>query len=440
MKPPSTHETLGRIQRFESPNITQLDEGERWPVAWERARGCDVWDAEGTRYLDLTAAFGVAAAGHANPRVVAAGRRQMGRLLHGMGDVHPHGTKGLLLEELSRRTFGRWLHGGEARSILACTGSDAVEAALKTALLATGRRRVIAFEGGYHGTGYGALNATHREHFKRQFIAQLGGFASFAPWPGEAMGDPADMAARVARVLDAAAAGEPVGAVLMEPVQARGGIRVPAPGFLAAVRAWCDRRGALLVLDEIYTGFGRAGRWFACDREGVVPDVVCVGKALSGGFPIAACVGRSDLMTAAWPKSDGEAIHTSTFLGHPVGCAMALAQMREIEERGLVERADVEGRWLRTRLEEMSGAHGHHVLRAVGVGLMAGIEVRTRDGLPAGGIVVRVVQRLAREGILVLPEGADAEVLSLTPPLTIPRRRLSRALESIGRALREACA
>ena len=174
-----SRETLERIRRFESPNVTHLDEREAWPVVWERARGCDVWDVEGRRFLDLTAAFGVAAAGHANPRVVAAGRRQMGRLLHGMGDVHPHAAKGLLLEMLSARTFGRWKPGLEGRAILACTGSDAVEAALKTAMLATGRRGVVAFEGAYHGTGYGALNATHREHFRRRFEAQLGGFVGF---------------------------------------------------------------------------------------------------------------------------------------------------------------------------------------------------------------------------------------------------------------------
>lgn len=430
-----SRETLERIRRFESPNVTHLDEREAWPVVWERARGCDVWDVEGRRFLDLTAAFGVAGAGHANPRVVAAGRRQMGRLLHGMGDVHPHAAKGLLLEMLSARTFGRWKPGLEGRAILACTGSDAVEAALKTAMLATGRRGVVAFEGAYHGTGYGALNATHREHFRRRFEAQLGGFVGFVEGGRMDALDPMALPGLLDSVERRVGA---AGAVLVEPAQARGGIRIPRPGFLKALREWCDRRGALLVLDEIYTGFGRTGRWFACEADGVIPDLVCVGKALSGGFPIAACVGRADVMEAAWPGSEGEAIHTSTFLGHPVGCAMALAQEREMEERGLVERAAAEGAWLRGRLEAMAGMHGTHEWRALGVGLMAGIEVRTREGAPAGGVVVRAMQRLAREGILVLPEGADGEVLSLTPPLTIPRVRLARALERIRTALEEA--
>jgi 4-aminobutyrate aminotransferase-like enzyme len=141
-----------------------------------------------------------------------------------------------------------------------------------------------------------------------------------------------------------------------------------------------------------------------------------------------ACVGRADVMDRAWPESDGEAIHTSTFLGHPVGCAMALAQMAELESRGLVERAASEGAWLRGKLEVLAKSEDRLQLRAVGRGLMAGLEVRSRDGVGAGHIVVQTMQRLLRDGILILPEGADAEVLSLTPPLTIGRREFARAL------------
>jgi 4-aminobutyrate aminotransferase/(S)-3-amino-2-methylpropionate transaminase len=441
----NSEETLRRIRDFESVNVTHLDPAAGWPAVWQRARGCDVWDAEGRRSLDLTAAFGVTATGHANPRVVAAGRKQMGTLLHGMGDVHPHARKAELLELLSEITFGRWVAGGRGRSVLTCTGSDAVEAALKTALLATGRSGVIAFEGAYHGLGYGALNATHREHFRARFRSQLGGFVSFVPFPAcETCGcgnrvPACEPLTHLTARLDAANGEGEIGAVVVEPIQARGGIRVPPDGFLKTLRAWCDRRGALLILDEIYTGFGRTGRWFACEHESVVPDLVCVGKALSGGFPIAACVGRAELMERAWPASDGEAIHTSTFLGHPVGCAMALAQWQELKSRRLDERAAIEGQWLRKRLETVPSWLGNWNLRPVGRGLMAGIAVRHRDGSPGGSVVVRAMQQLLQRGILVLPEGADAEVLSLTPPLTIPRRRLRNALETIVEVLREVC-
>src|SRR5262249_17228329 len=128
-----------------------------------------------------------------------------------------------------------------------------------------------------------------------------------------------------------------VGAVLVEPIQDRGGINVPPLAFLPLLRRLCDACGAVLIVDEIFTGFGRTGAWFACEHGDTVPDVICLGKALTGGFPLSVCVGRADLMDQAWPESTGEAIHTSTFLGHPVGCAMALAQIREIKERRLVE-------------------------------------------------------------------------------------------------------
>ena len=179
-----TKETLKLLRDYESRNVTSVDPHGGWPIVWERARGVQVWDAEGKKYLDLTAAFGVAAAGHANPRVVRAGQRQMARLLHAMGDVHPHALKAQLARQLSRITFERWSERkATGKTIFANSGFEAVEAALKTALLATGKRGVIAFEGAYHGLGYGALNATHRRHFRRPFESQLGRFGHFVPFP-----------------------------------------------------------------------------------------------------------------------------------------------------------------------------------------------------------------------------------------------------------------
>jgi 4-aminobutyrate aminotransferase-like enzyme len=177
MNPPPT---LDLLRAYESRNVTFMEADGSWPIVWTRARGTHVWDAEGRKYLDLTAAFGVAAAGHTNPRVVRAGQRQMATLLHAMGDVHPHPLKAELARELSKITFERWHVDAKAKgkrqkakkltatgkTIFCNSGFEAVEAALKTAALATGKRGVIAFAGAYHGLGYGALNATHREHFR----------------------------------------------------------------------------------------------------------------------------------------------------------------------------------------------------------------------------------------------------------------------------------
>lgn len=219
-------QTLALLQRHESRNVTFIDPKGSWPIVWARARGVQVWDSAGRKYLDLTAAFGVAAAGHANPRVVRAGRRQMGVLLHAMGDVHPHALKAELARELSRITFERWTRArptarrSSARTIFCNSGFEAVEAALKTALLATGRPGVIAFRGAYHGLGYGALNTTHRGHFRQPFRSQLGEFGRFVRFPASQRELPA-----VEKTIRNLFRNGQIGAILVEPVQARGGIR-----------------------------------------------------------------------------------------------------------------------------------------------------------------------------------------------------------------------
>ena len=346
-----TLETIALLRDYESRNVLFTEPDGSWPIVWERAQGVNVWDAEGEKYLDLTAAFGVAAAGHANPNVVKAGQKQMAKLLHAMGDVHPHALKAELARELSRITFERWTNPPDlktknskfktGKTIFSNSGFEAVESALKTAMLATKKTGVIAFEGAYHGLGYGALNATHRNFFRSPFQPQLREFGYFAPFPKKTS-DLATVEFQVRHFFRR----ERIGAILVEPIQARGGINVPPKEFLPLLRKLCDEHGALLILDEIYTGFGRTGKWFACEHSGVIPDLICLGKALTGGFPLSACVGRADIMDAAWPVSTGEAIHTSTFLGHPVGCAMALAQIKEIEKLKLPEHSAELGKFL----------------------------------------------------------------------------------------------
>jgi len=401
--------TLQILARYESRNVTFMEDDRSWPIVWERAHGMHVWDTSGKKYLDLTAAFGVANAGHANPRVVRAGQQQMRKLLHAMGDVHPHPLKAQLVQHLSQITFERWTKGAiEGRTILNNSGFEAVEAALKTALLATGRSGIISFTGAYHGLGYGALNATHRQYFRAPFKSQLGKFGTAVEWPNDL--DKAEAAIRKLALT------KKFGAILVEPIQARSGIRIPPAGFLKLLRKLCDRFGLLLILDEIYTGFGRTGAWFACEHEQVVPDIICLGKGLSGGFPISACVGRSDLMNKAWPRSHGEAIHTSTFLGHPVGCAMALAQIEEVSK--LIEPARSKGRFLRKLYPEMRG-----------IGLMAGLEVES------GAVSMRAIKRLLHEGYIFLPEGDEGQVISFTPPLIISEAQIKQSIAALKDAL-----
>src|ERR1035437_3724610 len=196
----TTRQTIVLLREYESRNVLFTEPDGSWPIVWERAKGVHVWDADGKKYLDLTAAFGVAAAGHANPNVVKAGQKQMARLLHAMGDVHPHALKAQLARELSRITFERWAKKNRqsaignrqsGKVIFSNSGFEAVESALKTAMLATKKTGVIAFEGAYHGLGYGALNVTQRNFFRSPFQSQLREFGHFAPFPKKS----ADLAA-----------------------------------------------------------------------------------------------------------------------------------------------------------------------------------------------------------------------------------------------------
>ena len=435
----TSRQTLDLLRAYESRNVTFIESDGSWPIVWERARGVHVWDANGKKYLDLTAAFGVAATGHANPRVVQAGQRQMSKLLHAMGDVHPHALKAKLARELSRITFERWtakksrvqspkskVRSAAGKTIFCNSGFEAVEAALKTAMLATGKAGVIAFEGAYHGLGYGALAATHREHFRSPFRRQLREFAHFVPLPKDVKDLPP-----VEKAITRLMGKESVGAIFVEPIQVRGGINIPPLGLLPMLRRLATKHDALLILDEIYTGFGRTGKWFACEHSEVVPDVICLGKALTGGFPLSACVGRADLMDAAWPPSQGEAIHTSTYLGHPVGCAMALAQIKEIETRDLLARSETLGRRLLSALTTLDPRPSTLSLTLRGLGLLAGLELRYKDGTPATTRALKIIKAMLRRGYVLLPEGEDSSVISFTPPLTITKAQIDLCVEKL---------
>ena len=428
------NKTIGQLRRYESRNVTFIEPDGSWPIVWERAKGMRVWDDAGREYLDFTAAFAVAAAGHANPRIVAAGQRQMARLLHAMGDVHPHALKAELARELSRITFQR-LAKRTGKTIFCNSGFEAVEAALKTAHLATGRTRIIAFEDAYHGLGYGALNATWRSDFRSPFRRQIGGFASFLPFP-RARADLAKLEPRLAAELRK----HKVGAILVEPIQGRGGTNIPPPGFLKLLRNACNKHGALLICDEVYTGFGRTGRWFASEHFGVTPDILCLGKALTGGFPLSACVGSASVMDRAWPQSAGEAIHTSTFLGHPVGCAMALASLRELDSRNLPKRSAEMGRLFLDELRRLAKRLGQARCQARGLGLMVALELFHDDGAPAADIALAATRRLLDDGFILLPEGDPANILSFTPPLTVGKSHITKLIRSLGQALEEAYA
>ena len=426
---PESRRLAATLARHESPGVSTMAAG-LTPIVWREAKGANVVDADGNVYIDLTGGFGVANLGHAHPRVTAAVSRQSSRLMHALGDVHPSDVRVELAERLARLAPVE-----DGRVMFATSGAEAVELALKSATRFTGRTGFVAFEGGFHGQSYGALSVTHREAFREAFLPQLHRGVARVPFPyayRHPGGEEACAAESLAAVEQALRSPPedvgPIAGVIVEPAQGREGEIVPPPDFLPALHGLCRRYGALLIADEMITGFGRTGRWFAVDHWGVRPDVICLGKAMAGGMPISACVARREVMES-WRYESGEAPHSSTFMGHPPSCAAALASIDEMARRRLPERAARLGAYVLERLRALQ--EGRPAIGDVrGLGLMVGVEVVRDAGSrePAPGAAAEVARACLEQGVIVLAGGMGGNVLSLTPPLTITRRQLDYAL------------
>ena len=408
--PPGPHarQLADQLATFEAPGVNTVGGGPS-PL-WREARGANVLDVDGNRYVDLTSGFGVALVGHRHPAVVAAVRRQASRLLHGFGDVHAHPARVALAAALVARAPME-----DAAVYFAASGSDAVEVALKTAVLASGRPGVLAFAGGYHGLTLGALAAGGRAAFRTPFQAHLHEHVEHLPF-----GAPASA---IEEQLRAGA----IGCVVVEPIQGRAGVVLPPPGWLAELATLARRHGALLVVDEILTGGGRTGPFFACAAEDVEPDLLCCGKALAGGLPFAAVLGRRELLDH-WP-ADGEALHTATFLAHPLACAAALATLRVLDHPDFLTRAADLAAALAAASEELAALPS--VREARGRGLLWGVELR-EETVRSGGAAAWT-RRALGAGVLVLPAGERGEVLELLPPAVLTPRQLAVAIAGLRR-------
>ena len=435
---PKSRRLTVELRRYESRNVTFVNKD--FPIFFSQAAGANVVDVDENVYVDLTGFFGVAATGHSNERVADAIGNQAHRLLHGMGDVYPTESKVALARELCKLTPGK----GDKRVIFASTGAEAVESALKTAAIATGKPGVLCFTGAYHGLTYGALSVTDRDLFRAPFSDQLGHFSHRVDFPycyrcPLGLRYPSCKVACLDFVRSALERLGPseIGAVIVEPMQGRGG-EIPAPDqWLQELRTFCDEQGLLLICDEIFSGFGRTGRWFACEHAGIVPDIICVGKGLSSGFPISACIGKAEIMDR-WPASEGEAIHTSTFLGHPTGCMAALASIAEMQERRLVARAaKLEGS-VREMLVKLQKESKGKIGDVRGLGLMWGLECIKRDGSPDKDLALHVLRDAMQQGVLILTSGPQGNVLSITPPLVITTDQLAFAIDILANAIKKA--
>ncbi|MDP3273694.1 MAG: aminotransferase class III-fold pyridoxal phosphate-dependent enzyme [Deltaproteobacteria bacterium] len=424
-----------RLALSECPALTsrrrrrqELSGADHDPIVWVRALGTNVLDTDGNVFVDLTAGFGVAFFGHTHPVLREALVTQSERLVHAFGDVHPSDVKIALEQRLTE--VAPW---ADARVILGLSGADAIEAALKTAVLATGRAGVIAFDGGYHGLGHGPLAACgYSAKFRVPFAGQLNPEVWFLPYPSRKnQGD-------VGRALEGAAkalATGRYGAVLIEPVQGRGGVTEGDVEAMAQLCRLAERHGAVVIADEIYTGCLRcADEMTLSSTWSVKPGMVVLGKPLGGGLAVSACLMREDI-ARAWGAPDGEAIHTSTFLGNPLGCATALAAlglMADPAERALV-RAQAGALWGEV-LEPTVADSRLGAVSLGGVGLLAGMVLE--GGLPR---VLRVVREMLVRGYLLLPGGVRGDQLTFTPPARLSGRQRVHLRETLATVLGEVC-
>jgi 4-aminobutyrate aminotransferase-like enzyme len=409
-----------KLRARESPNVTHI--ASDFPVFWESGEGAVITDIDGNRYIDCTGAFGVATTGHANPAVARAIAKQAAILPHGMGDVHPNQTKVLLLAALAKL-----LPLDDAKSYLCSTGAEAVEWALKTAFLATGEPHVLAFGGAYHGLSLAALEVCGIPKFRTPFRKLLKETTSFTRYPDPR--EPRVLEKTLDTIGKTLRKDRNIGAVIVEPIQGRAGVIVPPEGFLRGVRSLCDEYDAVLIVDEIYTGLGRTGTMFAFEREGIVPDIVCIGKALGGGFPISAAVARGSI-ARAWPDSDGEALHTSTFLGNPMGCAAALSNLGEIERLGIVRLSAEREPLLADRFETIA-RFNPAIEQVRGRGMLWAIQFKNAQ------LSRRLVLQALQRGVLLLQSGLGGESVTFAPPPVIAADQLKRACDVIGTIARE---
>lgn len=394
------------------------------PVIATRGEGVYLYDADDRRYLDFTAGVGVTNTGHCHPRVVEAVRRQAGRLIHGQYTTVLHDQLLTLTERL-----GEVLPDGLDALFYLNSGSEAVEAALRLTRQATGRQNVIVFDGSFHGRTMGAAAMSTAGLRFRAGIGPLMPGVAVAPFPHAfGLGTSEEAAVEHAlrgldHVLATVSAPAETAAMFVEPILGEGGYVPAPPGFLAGLRERADRHGMLLVLDEIQTGFGRTGRFWAHQHSfDVVPDVLITAKGLASGFPLSAIAAPVELMRRAWPGSQG-----GTYGGNAVACAAALATLDVIRDEGLVDNAAEQGRRLADGLRK-TAADVPAIADVRGMGLMLASEFCRPDG-SADTDLARSVQRAAVErGLLLLTCGVHSNVVRMIPALVVTAEQVDEAL------------
>lgn len=429
-KSPSYEELVKRRDKMLAPIFSQ-----DWPnLPVVKAQGLYLYGLDGKRYMDFMAAFGVVNVGHNHPRVVTAAREQMERQIHGAVGVTLHESVlrlAYMLPEILPGNLDMFFFGN--------SGSEAVEGAIKLARNVTRRPGIIAFMGAFHGRTYGAASLTASKAIYRTgldpFLPSIYHVPYADPYHSSHPDNPTlcveESLAELQILLKRIIAPSQVAAVIVEPIQGEGGYIVPPKEFLKRLREICTSNGLLLIFDEVQSGFGRTGEWFAAQVFDITPDVMAIAKGIASGFPLGAVCARSELMSRWEPT-----VHGTTFGGNPVSCAAAVATIDTIRDEGLLQNAKKSGEYLLSRLKELKAKH-KMIGDARGLGLMTAIEfiVPDTDREPNSAAAKKFLNECLSRGLLMYPCGLYGHVVRLAPPLNVTRQQIDEAMSIADQSL-----
>ena len=371
----------------------------------KKGKGCYLYGTDGKKYLDFSSGIAVCSTGHANPKVVAAAKKQTENLIHiciGIASYEPYVA---LAEKLAGIVPIE-----NAQFFFCQSGSEAVEAAIKLARYAAKKPGLAALRGGFHGRTFGALSLTSSKMKYREGYEPL--------LPETYIVEP-DLAS-----IEDLFKTKNIAAIILEPILGEGGYLVQPPDLVRGIRRLCDQYHVLLIVDEIQSGFGRTGKWFAIDHFEVKPDIICMAKGIASGFPLGAVAASAELMAKWSPGS-----HGGTFGGNPVCCAAAIATIDVIQKEKLVQKAQKLGAYLRSKLKALEGKHP--LIKDVrGFGLMIGVDFKDPD------LVKKIMNYCLEHGLVLIPTGASGTVFRFVPPLIVKKKEIDRALKIFEQALK----
>ena len=373
----------------------------------EGGKGNYLFDTDGKKYLDFATGIACCVVGHCHPKVVAAIKKQSARLIHtciGVGYYEPYVK---LAEELQKIAPMQ-----NAQAFFCQSGSEAVEAAIKLAKYATKRPGIIAFKGAFHGRTLGALSVTTSKMKYRDGYEPLLPEIHIAPFDLKA----------VEEILNANPG--KIAAAIVEPILGEGGYRVVDPAFLKGLRALCDKHNILLIFDEVQTGIGHTGKWFACEHAGVIPDIITLAKGIASGLPLGACLAKAEVMVKWSPGA-----HGSTFGGNPVSCAAAIATLQVIKSEKLLKNTAKLGAYLKKKLEKLRTHHSGLIKEVRGIGLMLGVDFGASEP------VKKIMNYCLKKGLVLISTGADGTVIRFIPALNIKKKEIDLALKVFSSAL-----